>query len=335
MNAATWQRLFGTRHAFDEPAVVLMTIVLAVGLALLLLAILALDKAGKLESDLRDDLRRRSRSVLFMVPAMTLPILLGAFWAILAVCVLSVLCFREFARTTGFFREKLMNLLVVLGIFALTFACLDNYYRLFVALTPMVIVVIAAVSTSLDRPKGYIQRVALASLSYLLFGTCMAHLGYLANDTHYRALMLLLISSIQFNDVCISIVSKVVGGQQLAPQTSPEKTIPGSLAGILLTTLLVFALGVVVFPDGRMHSPWLRLLLGIVISIAGQIGDLTVSAIKRDTGMKLTGPQVPDHVGMLDRVNSLLLSAPAMFHYLNYAQSIGSDSGVRIFTGGG
>ena len=45
-------------------------------------------------------------------------------------------------------------------------------------------------------------------------------------------------------------MSKVVGGQQLAPQTSPKKTIPGSLAGILLTTLLVFGIGVVVFPDG-------------------------------------------------------------------------------------
>jgi phosphatidate cytidylyltransferase len=335
MNADTWQRLFGTRHAFDEPAVVLISIFLGLGLLLSPLVILGLDRAGKLEPELRDDLWRRYRSWLFMVPMLTLPILLGAFWAIASVCLLSVVCFREFARTTGFFREKLMNALVVLGIFSLGFACLDHWYRLFVALTPLIIVVIAAVSTSLDRPKGYIQRVAMASLSFLLFGTCLGHMGYLANDAHYRSLMLLLFFSILVNDIVAYIVGKSIGGPNLAPETSPNKTISGSLAAILVTTLLVLVLGVLVFPDGRLHSPWLLLLLGIVISIAGQVGDLTVSAIKRDAGVKATGTWMPGRAGVLDRANSLLLSAPAMFHFLNYAQTIGSDQVVRIFTGGG
>ena len=86
------------------------------------LAILGLDRAGRLTTELKEDLWRRYRSWLVMVPAIAVPILLGAFWTILAVCVLSILCFREFARTTGFFREKLMNLLVVLGIVALALA---------------------------------------------------------------------------------------------------------------------------------------------------------------------------------------------------------------------
>lgn len=335
MNTTTWQRLFGTRHAFDEPAVVLISGLLALGLLLSPLVILGLNRALDLEPELRVDLWRRYRSWLFLVPLLVLPILLGAFWAIAAVCLLSVLCFREFARTTGFFREKLMNLLVVLGIFALSFACLDHWYRLFVALAPMVIVVIAAVSTSLDRPKGYIQRVALASLSFLFFGSCLGHMGYLANDAYYRSLMLLLLVSIQVNDVCAYVVGKCVGGPSLAPQTSPNKTISGSLAAILVTTLLVVAVGALVFPEGRMHSPWLRLLLGIVISITGQMGDLTISAIKRDVGVKTTGSWIPGAGGVLDRANSLLLSAPALFHLLNYAQTIGGDQAVRIFTGGG
>jgi phosphatidate cytidylyltransferase len=333
MSKATWQRLFGVRHAFDEPAVVLISALLGLGLLLSPLVILGLDRAGKLEPSLRDDLWRRYRSWLVMVPVITMPILLGACWAILAVCVLSVLCFREFARATGFFREKLMNVLVVLGIFGLTFACLDHWYRLFVALTPMVIVVIAAISTSLDRPKGYIQRVGLASLSFLLFGTCLGHMGYLANDTHYRSLMLLLVFSIQINDVFAYIVGKSMGGPKLAPQTSPNKTVSGALGALALTTILVFLLGALVFPEGPMHSPWLRLLLGLVISIAGQVGDLTVSAIKRDLGLKDTGSWIPGHGGVLDRANSLLLSSPALFHYLNYSQTIGSDQVTRIFTG--
>jgi phosphatidate cytidylyltransferase len=335
MNAATWQRLFGARHAFEEPGVVLISVLVGLGLLLSPLGILGLDRAGKLEPGLREDLWQRYRSWLVMIPAIALPILLGAFWAILAVCLLSVLCFREFARATGFFREKLMNVLVVLGIFGLAFACLDHWYRLFVALTPMVIVVIAAVSTSLDRPKGYIQRVGLASLSFLLFGACLGHMGYLANDTRYRSLMLLLVFSSQLNDIFAYVVGKSIGGPKLAPETSPNKTIAGAIGAIVLTTVLVFLLGGLVFPEGRMHSPWLRLLLGLVISIAGQVGDLTVSAIKRDVGVKDTGSWIPGHGGVLDRANCLLLSAPALFHFLNYSQTIGRDQVTRIFTGGG
>ncbi len=196
------------------------------------LIILGLNRAGRLSAELKQDLWHRYYTWLAMIPAIVAPIILGAFWTILAVCVLSLFCFREFARATGFFREKLMNVLVVLAIIALGLASLDRWYRLFVALTPIIIVVIAAVSTSLDRPKGYIQRVGMASLSFLLFGTCLGHIGCMANDEHYRSLLLLLFFSVQMNDLFGKIVGRVFGGPTLAPQTNPNKTISGSLGAI-------------------------------------------------------------------------------------------------------
>jgi phosphatidate cytidylyltransferase len=335
MNAATWQRLFDFRHAFDEPIVVVITVLLALGLIVSPLVMLGLERAGRLTPSLKHDLWQRYWSWLVMIPLIVVPILLGAFWTIMAVGLLSLFCFREFSRATGFFREKLMSLIVVIGILALSLAALDKWYHLFVALTPIVIVVIAAVSTSLDQPEGYIQRVALASLAFLLFGTCLGHLAYLANSTHYRSLLLLLIFSVQMNDIFAYIVGKSIGGPKLAPRTSPNKTISGSLGAIALTTLLIFLLSGLIFQDGPMSDPLPRLVLGLMISITGQFGDLTVSAIKRDVGVKDTGSWIPGHGGVLDRANSLLLSAPAMFHYLSYFQSLDIDPSMRIFTGGG
>ncbi len=330
----TWDRLFGYRHAFDEPVVTVIVLILGVALAVTPLVILLLDRADRLGPDLKDDLWQRYRSWLLMVPLIVMPVLLGAAASLLLFTVLSLLCFGEFAGATGEFREKWVSALVVIGILSLTFAAVDHWYRLYVALTPMNIVVITAVATSQDRPKGYIQRVALAIFGFLLFGTCLGHLSYMTNDTHYRSLVLLLIFCVQFNDVIVYIVSKSLGGPSLAPQTSPNKTIYGALGSVVLTTLLVYWLSGIVFAQGQLAEPLQRLVLGLLISIGGQLGDLTISSIKRDVGIKDTAVLIPGHGGVLDRVNSLLLSAPALFHFVNHFRQIGLDQATNLFSGG-
>ncbi len=330
----TWDRLFGYRHAFDDRVVAVIVSILAAALVITPLAIVILDRTGRLGHDLKGDLRRRYVSWLVMVPLIVVPILLGAAWSLLVLTMLSLLSFREFAGATGVFREKLMSLLVVIGILSLTFAVADHFYRLFVALTPMTIVVITAVATSQDRPKGYLQRVALAIFGFLLFGTCLGHLSYMTNDTHYRALVLLLIFCVQLNDVFAYLVGKLLGGPKLAPQTSPNKTISGAVGAVVLTTLLVYWLSGMMFTEDELAQPFQRLVLGLLISVGGQLGDLTVSAIKRDVGIKGMGVLVQGHGGVLDRVNSLLLSAPAMFHFVNHFRRIGLDQTTNLFGGG-
>src|SRR5271167_4511152 len=104
MKQSTWDRLFGYRHAFDEPLVVLVVCILVIVLAVAPLAILILDRRGLLVPAVKADLWRRTISSLVMVPLVVLPVLLGAAWTILAFAVLSLLCFREFAGATGLFR---------------------------------------------------------------------------------------------------------------------------------------------------------------------------------------------------------------------------------------
>jgi phosphatidate cytidylyltransferase len=74
--------------------------------------------------------------------------------------------------------------------------------------------------------------------------------------------------------------------------------------------------------------------LGLLISVLGQIGDLIVSAIKRDLAIKDMGSLLPGHGGLLDRFDSLLLVAPVVFHYLNYfmADGIGGAQPTRILS---
>jgi phosphatidate cytidylyltransferase len=332
MSEPTWQRLFGWRHAFDEPVVVMIVAVLGSALALAPLAIIALDRAGRLSPALKADLRSRYLSWLVMVPLIVAPVLLGAACAILAIALLSLVCYGEYARATGLFRERAMSGMVVLGILLITFSVVDHWYNLFVALGPITVTVLVAVATSLDRPAGYIQRVALSVFGFLVFGVCLGHLGYMANDTRFRAFILLVIFSAQVNDVFAYMVGKTLGGPKLAPRTSPNKTISGAVGAIVLTTLVVFGLSGLVFQRGALNGVVQRLVLGMLISITGQFGDLSLSAIKRDVGVKDTGALIPGHGGVLDRANSLLLSAPTVFHFVGYFQGFGLDQAKEILT---
>jgi phosphatidate cytidylyltransferase len=262
-------------------------------------------------------------------------VLLGAAWMIGAVFVLSILCYREYARATGLFREKVISLMVVVGIFAETFAVADHWYNFFVALFPLAVGSIAIVGIFPDRPKGYLQRVALGVLGFALFGSALGHLGYMANETKYRPIVLLVLLTVEANDVFAYISGKTFGRRKLAPNTSPNKTVGGALGALVLTTAVVAGLGHFVFEGTRMDTPWWLVLLGVIISVVGQLGDLMLSSIKRDIGIKDTGVIIPGHGGMLDRFDSLILVAPAVFHFVGFFLGFGLDEPARILTGGG
>jgi len=342
MNPAARERLFGFERAFDHPITVWITIALAVVLAATPLIIILLAKTKRISTELQSELFRRYSSWLVLVPILLVPVLLGAFWTILTVGAISLLCYREYARATGLFREKLLSLVLALGIVALTLAVLDHWYRLWVALTPLTVALLAVAAVLPDRPKGYIQRVALAVLGLLLFGTCLSHLGYFANDRNYRPVIIVLVLCVEANDVFAFITGKTFGRAKLMPNTSPNKTVAGAIGAVILTTLLMVSAGSFLFSaelreqHGISAMKQLRYLavLGIVVSVVGQLGDLVLSSIKRDLGLKDMGTWIPGHGGLLDRFDSLILVAPAAFHYANYVAGIGLDSPERVFTGG-
>lgn len=334
MNDAAFDRLFGAHHAFEHPVTGVVTGVLAAILAVTPAVILLLSRAERIDATSRRELMLRYYSWLVLTPAILVPILLGAAWTILGVGVLSLVCYREYARATGLFREKAVSAVVVLGILAITFTTFDNWYRLFVALAPLTVGVIAVVAILKDEPHGYIQRVALGVLGFALFGSCLGHLGYLATDRDYRPVVILVFLTVELNDVFAYLVGKTLGRRKLAPRTSPNKTVAGALGAIVLTTLTMLVAGRVVFAGTVLAAAVHLVTLGVLVSVLGQFGDLMLSSVKRDVGIKDMAATIPGHGGFLDRFDSLILVAPAVFHYVNYFVGVGADQAPRILSGG-
>ncbi len=332
----TRERLFGAGTAFQDPLVVWITAGIAGVLVLAPLLVLLLSATGRLSADRRAKILTTWRSWLILAPAIVLPVLLGAAWVIGATLILAVACYREFARVTGLFREHAISAVVVVAIAAIYFAVLDHWYSCFVALGPLSTVVVATVAILPDRPQGYIQRVALGVLAIALFGAGLGHLAYFANDELYRPLILWLVLGVELNDVFAFTSGRLFGSRKLCPNTSPGKTVAGAVGAFVCTTALVACLGHFVFEGTPLHAPVHLVALGAIVSIAGQFGDLALSSIKRDVGVKDTGTFIPGHGGLLDRFDSLLLAAPAVFHYVGYFRpGVGLGQAARIVTGGG
>ena len=98
---------------------------------------------------------------------------------------------------------------------------------------------------------------------------------------------------------------------------SPGKTVAGAVGALVLTTLLVAFLGHFVFLHTDMDRFGKLIALGFLISGLGQLGDLILSSIKRDVGIKDIGTIIPGHGGLLDRFDSLILVPPVVYHYLS------------------
>ena len=86
-------------------------------------------------------------------------------------------------------------------------------------------VLLAMVAVLRDEPRGYTQRVGLGVIAFLLFGHCLGHLGYMANDADFRPIVMLIILTVELNDVFAASPAKLLGHRKITPQTSPNKTL--------------------------------------------------------------------------------------------------------------
>ncbi|MBM3465304.1 MAG: phosphatidate cytidylyltransferase [Armatimonadetes bacterium] len=145
-----------------------------------------------------------------------------------------------------------------------------------------------------------------ALLMRRLEGTVM--LGSLEVDAG-AAYVYMLIITVAFSDIGCFAFGKAFGRYPLAPKISPGKTVEGSLGGLFTCVVCAWLLG-----DWVHLAPQWSLLYGVGVGIAGQLGDLWESAMKRDVGCKDSGRMLLGHGGVLDRFDSYFFAAP--FAYL-------------------
>ena len=168
--------------------------------------------------------------------------------------------------------------------------------------------------TIIRNKKPYIA-TSLATISAFLFILCglyITKMTYFYESTSAWLMIVTYFGAILLGDLFACIVGKKIQGKALSREISPNKTLAGSIAHFVVVVLCSLALIKVLG-----FNVWQALGFGVVTSIFAQIGDLTFSAIKRDLGLTHSGSLFCDFGGLLDRMDSFIISAPVVYYYLS------------------
>jgi phosphatidate cytidylyltransferase len=128
--------------------------------------------------------------------------------------------------------------------------------------------------------------------------------------------VLLLVWVTWLGETAAYLVGSAAGRHPLAPLVSPKKTVEGAAAQLVISVLAALIARAWFFPALPLSG---AVLVGAMLGVVGQVGDLVESALKRSVGVKDTGRLIPGHGGMLDRIDSLLFAGPVYYLFLRYS----------------
>jgi phosphatidate cytidylyltransferase len=269
------------------------------------------------------DLGPRMRSWWIIVALVTGALLAGPAWLTALFALVSFVALREFVTLAPTRREdRPVVLLAFLAVPVAYSAVLIDNYAFFLTLIPVYLFLLMAFAMAwIGRTEKFL---ATAGILYWGVVVCVTNIAYVpflmhvpsseAGPAGAAGLVFFLLVATQLNDVAQYVWGRAFGQARITPLVSPNKTWAGAVGGFATTAALIWFAGPVFTP----LPPHALAILAVILPVAGFAGDITMSAIKRDLGVKDTGDLLPGHGGALDRLDSLTFTAPLYFHILAF-----------------
>ncbi|HEV7258073.1 MAG TPA: phosphatidate cytidylyltransferase [Bosea sp. (in: a-proteobacteria)] len=272
-----------------------------------------------------ENLNHRIRAWWVMVVLMGLALIGGKTGVTLLFAFCSFAAFREFITLTTTHRADHWALAVAFFVvlpvqYYLIWIDWYGLYSIFIPVYAFLLMpIIAAVRGDTDQ---FLVRIAEVQWALMICVFCISHVPALLSleipgfEGRNVLLIAYLVIVVQMSDVLQYVWGKLVGRTKIAPKLSPSKTVEGFVGGALSATAVGAALSWMT-PFSMLQSAFLSL----VIVLMGFFGGLVMSAIKRDRGVKDWGHLIAGHGGFIDRLDSVVFSAPIFFHLVRYGWS--------------
>ncbi len=236
------------------------------------------------------------------------------FW--LCIVLVTGRALYEFCRMTGLFFSGLpAGLLAGVTLLPAVASLAGSVQAVAAGLAGGLLGLVFLVLGRYSRLDHVLDSLALAIMGLVYVSFCGAHVVLIRHLEHGAAWLFILTVITAASDTGAYYTGRAFGRTKLCPAISPGKTVAGGIGGLAGGVLLAVLAGLVLLPS--VHPLRLGAVAALLVVI-GVIGDLTESVIKRATGCKDSGTILAGHGGLLDRVDSILLTAPVLYYLLVY-----------------
>jgi phosphatidate cytidylyltransferase len=267
---------------------------------------------------------KRVLTAVVLVPLVFWLLFKGQFWIVTLVTgVVAELALWEYlalADVTGAKTPRIAAVVCVALLFLCAFRRPELIAHLLGAIT-LALLILCAFRSPLNR---VIPDAGYSVFGVLYIGLTLTTLPLLYAQEEGPSLITFLLCVVWAGDIAALYVGRTWGRKKLAPTISPGKSWEGSIASmagsLAVTALLLWVaanlqghdIALLAYPG----TEWRWLVLAAILNVAAQVGDLVESAIKRGAGVKDSGSLLPGHGGVLDRIDALLIAAPALWYAL-------------------
>ena len=257
-----------------------------------------------------------------MITVFVLAVVLGAHGALVLFAILSFMAMREYMTLVPTRRGDHLTLFwSFFVIVPLQYYLIGiQWYGFFAILIPVLAFIFVPSSIAIEGDtEHFLERSAKIQFGLMVCAYCLSHAPALlllkipGFEGHDLRLLLYLGFIDQMNDVLQYVWGRFIGKHKIAWRVSPNKTWEGLAGGVTSATALGTALW-----WATPFTPLESAGISLMICLLGFAGGLTMSAIKRDIGIKDFGVVIEGHGGILDRIDSLCFAAPIFFHLVRY-----------------
>lgn len=272
-------------------------------------------------------MKKRILAALVMIPAVIALLLAGKTVFVVVATLLSLASVYEICAAYGFNKKEKLPVLIyiMLSVFIVGIAksgvIIDKTGLDVVSLMLTSYILLGYILMLAFNEKVKMRDMFSALLVSSLLVYFIAYALKIRTEMNFgKELIWAVLVGACFTDTFALFGGKFFGRRKLAPKISPKKTVEGSITGVIGSILMMMAYGLVVTLINKdMTANYLNLaFLGFVSSVFAQIGDLSLSAIKREAGIKDYGNLIPGHGGVLDRLDSIIFVAPVTYYFVLY-----------------
>ena len=272
--------------------------------------------------DLAEELKLRIRSWAFMIGIFGVALMLGKGAITFLFAAISFFALQEFLLITPSSKsDRLAIWTIFFIVLPIQYWLIKmNWYGLYSIFIPVFAITFLQLCAAIASDTvGYCNRTSQLQMSTLLcvyfpsYAAALLNLNIGDGTFENWKLLCFMILVGQSSDVLQYIFGKLFGRHKIAPLVSPNKTVEGFVGGVVSASLIGLSLkGLTPFTGLQAF------VFALLISIAGFLGGLVFSSVKRDRGVKDFGKLIPGHGGVLDRIDSLCFAAPLVFHLTRF-----------------